>query len=99
MAAAGSESSRPHGDAPVLPDLAGTYYSDELDATFTVVSKGGRLTLQRDGDAEPAILQAAGQDEYRFRGMTVRFVRDASRRVEALIVDAGRVRDITFVRK
>lgn len=97
--AAGSESSRPHSDAPVLPDLAGTYYSDELDATFTVVSKGGRLTLQRDGDAEPAILQAAGQDEYRFRGMTVRFVRDASRRVEALIVDAGRVRDITFVRK
>ena len=31
--------------------------------------------------------------------MTVRFVRDAGRRVEALTVDAGRVRDITFVRK
>ena len=64
-----------------------------------MVSKDGRLTLKRDSDAEPAILQAAGPDEYRFRGMTVRFIRDASRRVEALIVDAGRVRDITFVRK
>ena len=96
---ASAEASRPNGSAPVPADLTGKYYSDEVDATFAVASKDGRLTLQRDGDAEPAVLQPAGPDEYRFRGMTVRFIRDASRRVEALTVDAGRVRDIRFVRR
>ena len=94
-----SESSRSNGNEPAPADLAGSYYSDEVDATFSVVSRDGRLTLKRDSDAEPASLQAAGPDEYRFRGMTVRFIRDASRRVEALVVDAGRVRDIRFEKK
>ena len=98
-AASSAESSRSNGNAPAPADLAGSYYSDEVDATFAVVSGDGRLTLKRDGDAEPASLQAAGPDEYRFRGMTVRFIRDANRRVEALVVDAGRVRDIRFERK
>ena len=98
-ASSSSESSRSNGNAPAPSDLAGSYYSDEVDATFSVVSRDGRLTLHRDSDAEPASLQAAGPDEYRFRGMTVRFIRDANRRVEALVVDAGRVRDIKFERK
>jgi CubicO group peptidase (beta-lactamase class C family) len=96
---ASAEPSRTNGSAPPPTDLTGKYYSDEVDATFAVDSKDGRLTLQREGDAEPAVLQAAGPDEYRFRGMTLRFIRGASRRVEALAVDAGRVRDIRFERR
>jgi hypothetical protein len=37
-------------------------------------------------------------DRFRFRGMTIRFVRNARNDVEALLVDAGRVRDIRFAR-
>ena len=94
-----NETGHTNGSAPAAADLAGTYYSDEVDATFAVDAKDSRLTLQREGDAEPAVLQAAGPDEYRFRGMTVRFTRDANRRVNALVVDAGRVRDIRFERR
>ena len=33
-------------------DAAGVYVSDEIDATFTVSVRDGRLMLQRDDDAE-----------------------------------------------
>jgi CubicO group peptidase (beta-lactamase class C family) len=95
----GSQPNRTNGDAHASADLAGTYYSGEVDATFTVAHKDGRLTLQRDADAEATVLQLVSPDEYRFRGMTIRFVRGSARKVEALVVDAGRVRDIQFDRR
>ena len=95
----GSQPTRTNGDAHAAADLAGSYYSGEVDATFTVAHKDGRLTLQRDGDAEATVLQLVSPDEYRFRGMTIRFMRDSARKVEALVVDAGRVRDIQFDRR
>jgi CubicO group peptidase (beta-lactamase class C family) len=97
--ASGSQPNRNGGGGHASADLAGSYYSDEVAATFMVVNKDGRLTLQRDADAEAAVLQSVAPDEYRFRGMTIHFVRDSGRRVEALVVDAGRVRDVRFVRR
>ena len=79
---------------------AGKYYSDEIDTTFTVTIKDGRLMVQRETDSAPAVLQAAGSaDEYRFGGMTLRFTRAADGTADALVVDAGRVRGIRFVRR
>ena len=81
-------------------DYAGTYVSDELGTSFTVSLKGGEILAQREDDAEPAALQpAATAGQFRFRGMTVRFVRAENGRIDALVVDAGRVRDIRFVRR
>jgi hypothetical protein len=89
----------PSGAAPARTvDLAGRYYSDEVDAWMTVALREGRLTLVREADAEPAALEPVTTDRFRFRGMTIRFVRNARNDVEALLVDAGRVRDIRFAR-
>ena len=79
-------------------DFTGTYYSDEADATFTVTSRDGVLMLQRDSDREAAELQPGSSGDFRFRGMTVRFEREGTK-VVALNVDAGRVRDIRFVKR
>ena len=60
--------------------------------------RDGALLLQRDSDAEPMRLEPRAEGAFRFRGMTVRFERD-SERIVALVVDAGRVRGIRFVRR
>jgi CubicO group peptidase (beta-lactamase class C family) len=80
-------------------DYAGSYYSDEIASTFRITTDtAGTLWLRRDADAEPAVLQPAA-GAFRFRGMTVRFERDSAGAIDALVVDAGRVRDIRFVRQ
>lgn len=79
-------------------ELAGRYHSSEADATFTVAAAEGKVMLSRENGEAPAELQSAGPDRFRVRGMTVTFQRDTSRRVTALTVDAGRVRDIRFER-
>jgi CubicO group peptidase (beta-lactamase class C family) len=77
----------------------GVYYSDEIDATFTITAAGERLLAQRDSDLTPVELQRVSTDEFRFGGMTVRFVRGADGTLQALLVDAGRVRGIRFDRR
>ena len=86
--------------APVASagDFVGTYYSDEADATFTVTAREGTLLLQRESDPQATELQPGTGGDFRFRGMTVRFERESGK-VVALVVDAGRVRDIRFVKK
>jgi CubicO group peptidase (beta-lactamase class C family) len=91
--------SAPSSAAPATADFAGKYHSDEVDATFTVTMRDGALLLQRDTDAEPTRLEPRAEGAFRFRGMTIRFERDSRERVAALVVDAGRVRGIRFVRR
>jgi hypothetical protein len=83
-----------------LADYAGTYESGEIDGTFTVTVDGLKLMLKRETDAEPAgMQQSSAPDQFRVRGLVIRFQRDASKKVIALTVDAGRVRDIRFLRR
>jgi CubicO group peptidase (beta-lactamase class C family) len=79
-------------------DYGGTFYSNEIDATFTVTLKGDTLMLQRDSDLEAAPLDAGADGAFRLRGMAIRFEHGSDGSVGALIVDAGRVRDIRFAR-
>lgn len=79
-------------------EYAGAYYSDEIDSTFTVLFRDDVLMLRRDSDAEPAALQSVPGGAFRSEGMTIRFERGSDGMVSALAVDAGRVRDIRFVR-
>ena len=72
--------------------FAGTYYSNEIDAIFTISARGRELLLQRETDAAPIPL-VAFTDGFRVRGLTLRFQKDG------LIVDAGRVRGIVFERR
>ncbi|MEO6237728.1 MAG: serine hydrolase domain-containing protein [Vicinamibacterales bacterium] len=81
-------------------DYAGEYYSAELDAIFTISASDDDVRLQRVTDASPEVLRMEGPaDEFRGAGLTIRFQRDAARKVSGLTVDSGRVRGITFVRR
>jgi CubicO group peptidase (beta-lactamase class C family) len=81
-------------------EYTGAYSSDEVDAVFTISASGDDLRLQRDTDPAPIVLQRMGvTDEFHARGLTIRFTRDANRKVTALTVDAGRVRDIKFTKR
>ena len=83
-----------------LADYAGTYESGEIDGRFTVTVDGLKLMLKRETDAEPAVMQqGSAPDQFCARGLVIRFQRDANKRVTALTVDAGRVRDIKFTKR
>jgi CubicO group peptidase (beta-lactamase class C family) len=84
---------------PAPAAYAGRYYSDEIDATFTVTVKDGQLMVQRETDSAPALLQPVSADQFRLGGMTLRFAHGTDGTVDALVVDAGRVRGIRFARR
>ena len=85
-------------DAAALGDYAGRYFSDEIDAIFIVSVVDGQLTLQRETDPTPLALQVVQPGSFRAAGFTIRFEKKDGR-IGALRVDAGRVRDIVFVRR
>ena len=76
----------------------GTYYSDELDSTFALSTKGGGLYLQRDTDAAPIALTPIDGQSYRAPGFVIRFG-PPSGPVTAFTVEAGAVRGVEFVRR
>jgi len=81
-------------DAATLPEFAGRFHSDELDATYTIAPQGDGLAMRRRG---PAItLTPAGPDQFRGGGLTVRFTRDARGRITGFTLDAGRVQGLGF---
>jgi CubicO group peptidase (beta-lactamase class C family) len=86
--------------APSAADLAayaGSYFSDELQATYTFVVEGDALVLHRRG-AEPQRLQPSIRDEFTGGGLVFRFQRDGAGRSAGLLIDAGRIRDLGFAR-
>jgi CubicO group peptidase (beta-lactamase class C family) len=102
-AAASARPQRPVADtgsvangAP-LADYAGTYTSDEIDATFIVEMGSSGLVLARDTSSARLTLARRQVDTFETSGFTIQFVR-AGGRVTSLLVDAGRVRDIRFDR-
>jgi CubicO group peptidase (beta-lactamase class C family) len=83
-----------------LADYAGTYESREIDGTYAISVDGLKLLLKRETDAEPEVMQqGSAPDQFRARGLTIRFQRDAHKKVVKLIVDAGRVRGIEFTKR
>jgi CubicO group peptidase (beta-lactamase class C family) len=89
---------------PIPADLqreyAGTYYSEELQTAFTVTAGPRAPLLARDTDPVPVELaRGNAADEFRRAGFTIRFDRDASKKVTGLTVDAGRVRGIKFTKR
>ena len=85
--------------AEQLADYAGTYYSDELEATFVVMMQNGRLAVRRGLQREATPLEPDSTDQFRLAGMTVRFNRDAHGRINGLSMQAGRVQNIRFVKQ
>jgi CubicO group peptidase (beta-lactamase class C family) len=81
-----------------LAEFAGTYYSDELDATWTLASRDGRLTVQILNDP-PTPLDLVKPDVFvADQGLVLRFERDGGA-VARVSVQAGRVTNLVFARR
>ncbi|HST63367.1 MAG TPA: serine hydrolase, partial [Longimicrobium sp.] len=79
-----------------LAAYAGRYFSEELQATYTLAVENGTLTVHRRG-GDPTPLRPLVRDEFS-AGPTLRFVRDASGALTGFMLDAGRVRNLRFER-
>jgi len=87
--------------APKPADLeayAGTYYSAEIDTTYTVYAEEGKLKV-RFRPAQRFAPTPVYADAFEEDGDVFRFTRDAAGRVDGFLVYAGRVRHLRFVRK
>lgn len=86
--------------APTPRDLAayvGTYWSEEVGAEYRIELKDSTLVLRRRR-SEPAVLRPTYVDAFSDRGVLYRFVRSRGR-VTEMLVDAGRIRNLRFVRR
>jgi CubicO group peptidase (beta-lactamase class C family) len=92
------EEAQPPSDGR-MGDYVGRYTSDELDVVITIVSRAGKLYLQRR-PADEFELRPAYTDDFQAGGGlgTLRFRRDRSRNVTGFSFYAGRVLDVRFTR-
>jgi hypothetical protein len=90
--------------APLKPDLnayAGVYWSEELEAEYTILARDGTLFASNSHHGEFE-LTAMTKDKFRsakFFFQDVTFVRNQQDRVTAMTVGGGRVTAIRFERK
>ncbi len=77
---------------------AGTYYSEELDVTYVVRVSGDSLLLEVGNDLDGVMLQYA-EDVLQRDGIRLRIQRDQTHRVTGFLLDAGRVKNLRFVRQ
>ena len=80
-----------------LMDYAGTFRSDEAEATYTIVIEDGALVV-KDRYGAGASLSPAYADVFNGERGTYIFRRDATGRVTELSLSQGRVWDMRFVR-
>jgi len=84
---------------PQLKEFSGTFYSEEIDATYAISLKDDKLVLRRknvDGET-PVVDQFA--DAFSAAGTGgIRFTRDPENRVNGFLLTTGRVRNLRFVR-
>ena len=78
--------------------LAGRYYSAELDALYTLSASENGIDVQV-GDNPADSYQIQGPDRIGDDYRTARFSRDASGRIDGFVLDAGRVQGLRFERR
>jgi CubicO group peptidase (beta-lactamase class C family) len=76
----------------------GTYYSEELDVAYVVRLSGDSLLLEVGNDLDGVLLQDA-EDVLHRNGIRLRMQRDQRSRVAGFLLDAGRVKNLRFVRQ
>jgi hypothetical protein len=94
------EEAEPASPGPAdLPVYAGTYYSEELDTTYTIALDDGALAL-RVNHAAPVPLRPTTKDAFTSPlGAQFEFRRDARGRVSGFNANAGRIRNVWFARR
>lgn len=84
----------------VLAPYVGTYYSDELDVRYELVSNDTVLALKHRKFNGNALLRAEFVDGFSSTmGATFLFTRDAKKRITGFTLSDGRVRGVRFERE
>ncbi|MDQ3010326.1 MAG: serine hydrolase [Acidobacteriota bacterium] len=85
--------------AEQLAEFAASFYSEELDTTYRVSVENGRLWVIDRNDTKRPLLPAT-RDSFRLLGgAQFEFSRDAQGRITGFGVNAGRIRNVRFVRQ
>ena len=84
--------------ATPLGRLAGTYYSRELDITWTIVLHAGKLALQRPRVEPDSLTNLFGNVFLSENGFLLEFSRDKSGKLVSVDVTTERVRRLRFAR-
>ena len=90
---------RPSPDIPDRTRYAGSFYSPELNTTYHLRDEGAAGLTLHAGRLDPATLLAVSEGVLSGRrGMTFRFSALDGGRYQAMMVDAGRVKNLRFTR-
>jgi CubicO group peptidase (beta-lactamase class C family) len=82
-----------------LAQFAGTYYSEEIDATYTISLQANKLVLRRK-NVDEAPLQLLFADTFSSVGSgTLSFTRNNQNQISGFLVSTGRVRKLRFNKK
>jgi hypothetical protein len=84
--------------AEQLKKYAGDYYSDELQVTFRLILKEGKLRFVHKNAPESS-LQPTLKDKFVVRGYRISFIRDKEKNLTRFTLDAGRVKNLRFDKK
>ncbi len=85
-----------------LAEYVGDYYSEELLALYRVVLEGGKLFLRltnRDTELSKKPLEPSLRDAFGVGGLILNFARDGQDKISYFTVNAGRVKNIRFLRR
>ncbi|WP_422103790.1 serine hydrolase domain-containing protein [Winogradskyella sp.] len=85
----------PNYNTNSLKEFAGTYHSDELSSSYTLIIKDNKIigTHPRASDFE---LTTAKSDVFTAGGNIIKFLRNADNSIKGLTVSTGRVRNLVF---
>ncbi len=81
-----------------LQEYTGDYYSDELQVTFRLALKKGKLHFVHKNASESP-LKPMLKDKFTERGYRINFVRDKEKKLTGFTLDAGRVKNLRFDKK
>lgn len=85
---------------PELKQFSGTFYSAEIEATYTITLKDGKLVLRRKNVDGETTLAGQFADAFSVPGTgSLRFSRDAQNQVNGFLLSTGRVRNLRFERR
>lgn len=89
----------PPPDNSKLSEFEGSYYSDEIDSTYRVALREGKLVLLRK-KFDPVSLTPAFRDAFTTMSIlgTLRFTRDSQNHINGFRLSSGRIRNFVFVR-
>jgi len=82
-----------------MQEYEGEYYSEELNVTYKVIVKNNKLIAKLKYNAEDFHFSTGIKDEFIIRELVLIFKRDEEGKVSGYCMNAGRVKNICFIKK